>query len=103
MGKNEIAQEIKNQIGQKAIVMMGASFWTAGARSLTFKVGRGAKGKNGSVTHVKVTLEPTDTYRIETFFVRGASFKTREVIEGATVDMLHPTIESFTGMYLSIG
>ncbi len=99
----EVAKTIAKQIGGKALFMMGAKSLTGSEESLTFKVGRGAKGPKGSVTHIKITLEPTDTYTLEAFFVRGTTFKTRAKVEGAYAEMIHPFLKAETGMALSLG
>ena len=99
----EVAEEIRKQIGQKAFFMMGAKALGGAADSLTFKVGRGARGKAGAVTHVRVTLEPSDTYTVKTMYVRGTSVKDRESVEGVYCDTLRAAIEGVTGFYLSMG
>ena len=98
----EIATTIRQQIGGPACVMIGAknfSFDKDG--SLTFKIGRNAK----KVTHIKVALDPSDTYTM-TFTKVGRAPK-YTIVDLATVsdvycDQLRPMIEAHTGMYTSL-
>lgn len=93
--------KIRNQIGHPAFVMMGAKNLIGGDDYLTFKIGRNAK----RVTHIRVTLDPTDTYKVEFIKVgRAPNFTTKTLAEfdGVYADMLHKMIEDNTGLYLSL-
>ena len=97
----QVANTIADQIGARAFAMMGATNKLADASSLTFKVGRNAR----KVTHVTVTLDPTDTYTVEFVKCGRAPRYTRTVL--ATVsnvyeDGLRAVIETNTGLYLSL-
>lgn len=98
----EIAKIIAEQIGGPAFAMMGAKMLVAGEESLTWKLGGGAKGPKGCPTHVIVTLEPMDTYRVETVRCTVRGRKELECAEGIYVEMLKGEIERQTGMYLSL-
>lgn len=96
-----VANEISRQIGNRAFAMMGAKNLLGSEDSLQFKVGRNAK----RVTHIRVTLDPSDTYRVEFIRVgRAPMFKTTPVadFDGVYADTLHALIESNTGLYLSL-
>ena len=58
---NQIAQTIADQIGRRALTMIGASTFLALESALAFKVGRNPKG----ASHVTVTLAPDDTYTVK--------------------------------------
>jgi hypothetical protein len=96
-----VANTIRDQIGGPAFVMMCAKNLVGDDRALTWKVGRNEK----KVTHVRVTLEPTDTYKVEFIKVgRAPGFKveTLGTHEMIYADQLHPMIEAGTGMYLTL-
>ena len=101
---SEVAQIIASQIGGTAFAMMGAKQITAcvfkvGEESLSWKVGRNAH----SITHITVTLEPSDTYKV--VFTRCGPKIGRTVVAehtGIYVESLHGLIESETGFYLSL-
>ena len=99
MTTNQVAQTIAQQIGNRAFFMMGAKNLMADGNTLTFKVGSNAK----KVTHVRVTLEPFDTYRMEFLNIRGFNApKTLSEVDGVYFDGLHQVIESNTGLALSL-
>jgi len=97
----EVAETIRQQIGNKAFFMLGAKdlMGSEAEKFLQFKIGRNAK----SVTHVRVTLTPADTYTVTSYRVRRSKgvleSKTLETCEDVYVDSLHSVIESLTGMY----
>lgn len=100
----EVANTIRDQIGHRALFMLGASNLLGTENSLEFKIGRNAKG----VTHIKITLDPSDTYTVE-FAKRRMNHKTFVLdvkvlakIDDVYVDMLHSVIEEYTGMYTSL-
>jgi len=93
-----IANTIRQQIGGGALFMLGAKNLVAHKDGLSFKVGRNAKG----VTHVTVTLLPSDTYRVHFQRVWGTKVTTKADHSDVYVDCLHTIIESETGMYTSL-
>ena len=101
----EIAQTILSQLGGAARlkVMLGASSFSAG----TFREGKGisfriaAKAKNKAKA-VKITLAANDTYMVEFLAVRGFEVQTVGKFEGIYCDKLKETIESATGLMLSL-
>jgi len=94
-----VGQTIAQQIGNKAFAMMGAKNLMTTENGLQWKVGRNAKG----VTHITVTLDPSDTYIVK-FQKVGRGYKVTDLatFEGIYADMLHTTIEHNTGLYLSL-
>lgn len=59
-------------------------------------------GKSG-INSVRVTLETSDTYRVEFWAIRNLNLRNVSAVEGVTVDALRETIEQATGLYLSLG
>lgn len=71
------------------------------ARTLTFRVMRNER----KVTHVRITVEPSDTYRVE--FLRvvtrgGYRVDTLRDDAGVFVDSLRHVFERGTGLYVSL-
>ena len=93
--KNIVASTIRNQIGSKALYMIGAKNLTADEKSLSFKVMRNSKG----VSHVKITLTSMDDYNIEFLSIRVGKIKVKSELNGIYFDQLNPTIEENTGLY----
>ena len=90
-----IANIIKDQLGHKALYMIGAKDLTGSENALSFRIGRNCK----SVNAIKITLEPSDTYTVE--FLRGSKVVAK--CEDVYCDSLHQVIERHTGMYTSLG
>ena len=91
------ASIIKNQIGGKALFMIGAKNLLDHGNALSFRV-RGSK----AVNYVKITLTPSDLYDVEYGKVWGANYKVKATEEGIYCDMLHASIERNTGLYTSL-
>lgn len=90
-----IATTIRDQIGNRAFVMMGARDLLGDETGLQFKVGRNSKG----VSCVRVELDPSDTYTVR-FYKRSG----KELASCSDVycDSLRTVIEQNTGLYLSL-
>ena len=99
LGEANVAQTIAKQLGNKALVMMGAKNLVAGKKDLSFRIGRNSKGIN----YIKITLTAMDTYDVEFGAIRGMNYKIKSEAKGIYADMLHDVIEKNTGMYLSLG
>lgn len=93
-----VANEIRRQLGQKALVMMGAKNLAGGDNYLSFRIGRNSKGVN----YIKITLNPKDLYDIEFGSIRGTNYKVKYKATDIYADMMHEIIEKNTGMYLSL-
>lgn len=101
-------EEIRKQVGSKALFMMGAKHLVAGSMesaedgksypAFGFQVGRNA----GKVTHVRIYLLPNDEYRVTFLAVRGTSARVVKNIDGVYADNLHSVLEDVTGMRMSL-
>jgi len=91
----QIANEIRNQLGAAAFVMMGATNLVGDARALQFKI-RGSK-----VTNIRIELAADDTYTVAFWKIRGAKMQKIDETEMVYADQLRPIIERATGLYLS--
>ncbi len=96
----EAANTIAHQIGAKAFQMMGTMTKLGTENSLIFNL----RGSPLHVSKIVVTLEPSDTYRID--FYRGAAgrhpMKLQYTSDGIYADGLKQCIEINTGLYLSL-
>jgi len=96
---NQVAQTIKEQIGGKALFMIGATNIVGHENTLTFRVGKNAKGVNC----VMITLdEGLDLYKMSFLYIRGGKFTVKAQIEGVYAEDLNRMIEMYTGMYTSL-
>jgi hypothetical protein len=103
---NQIAQTIKEQIGNRALVMIGAKDLLAGDNYLSLHVGRNPRG----ATHIRVALEPDDTYTVESLRwrhkrINGIPELTKTVIASTSdvyAEQLCQAIEAVTGLYTSL-
>ena len=95
MSNLAIANEIRNQLGGMAFVMMGAKNLVGGNDFLQFKIGSNEK----NVRTIRIRLDPSDTYTVQFFNNRG-----NVLTECSDVycDSLHNIIEEKTGLYLSL-
>lgn len=92
-----IAKTIQEQIGHKALYMLGAKNLLDHGDALSFRV-RGSK----AVNYIKITLNSMDTYDLEFGKVWGHNYKVKATFDGAYVDMLHDLIEKETGLYTKL-
>jgi hypothetical protein len=95
---NEIATEIRNQIGSKALYMIGAKHLVADENSLSFKIMRNSKG----VSHVKITLTSIDEYNMEFLSCRAGKIKIKSEVKGRHFNELCKAIELNTGLYTKL-
>jgi len=96
-----IATIIRDQIGGRAFYMMGARNLVDTGQGLRWQVDRNAK----RITHVHVTLDPSDTYTVEFIRVGRAPKRRVETLASHSdiyCDQLHSVIEAETGMALSL-
>ncbi len=101
-----VSQTIASQIGNRAFTMMGAKNLFSSDKGLSFKIGHNAgNGMDGRVSHITITLDPSDTYTVE--FTR-CNTRAKIVVkvlgryEGIHADGLHSLIQNETGLYLSL-
>lgn len=91
-----VANEIKRQLGG-AIFMFGARLLVYDEKSLAFSI-RGSRKAN----KVKITLEPSDTYRVECFKIRGTDCRKVSEANMVYADSLKPVLEAHTGLAASL-
>lgn len=97
--KIQIAETILDQMGGKGrlVAMLGAHGFVAQDSGVSFRIK--ARGKGNLLN---VTLDPSDTYSVELFKVRGVSFKAVDSASGVYADSLVTVAEKMLGLYLSI-
>jgi len=98
----EIAKTIFNQIGGKALFMLGAKNKAYGESEngstyVSFRV-RGSK----AVNYVKITLNGLDLYDMEFGKIWGTNYKVVKESNNIYFDFMHKEIESATGLYTSL-
>jgi len=99
MADLQVANTILEQLGgRRFLVMTGAKHLAGTVDALTFALPRNAK----KVTHVKITLMPSDTYRV-TFWKLGRGLNGGlDVLgeeEGVYADNLQAVFTEGTGLY----
>jgi hypothetical protein len=101
-GQSNVAEIIKEQIGGRALYMIGAKdLRCLDGKGLSFRIMRNSK----KVTHVAIYLDPSDTYTIKYYHQKNApSFEMVLLNEEADMycDDLHRSIERNTGLYTSL-
>jgi hypothetical protein len=98
MSDMTVANTILDQIGRRALIMIGAKTPVGDEKSVRFKIGRNEK----SVTHVVVTLDPSDTYTLSFLRARGVTAKEVSNASFVYADQLRSVIEKHTGLYTSL-
>lgn len=99
MSNLQVANTIVQQLGGNRFrAMTGANTFVGSERSVTFKIGRNAKG----VSHVRITLNVADLYDMEFLSVRGTSIKRKSDAIARYADQLRETFEQHTGLYTSL-
>lgn len=92
-----VANIIRDQLGRQALAMLGAKDLVGSEKALSFKI-RGSK----TVSHIRIELDPSDTYTVTFSKVRGLNVKEVAKLDGIYVDSLHPLIEKHTGLYTKL-
>lgn len=105
--QNQIATEIRNQLGNKALVMLGAYDMLTTPRGLHFKF-RGSRKCNT----LQIVLRDDDTYTMEfgkyeplrmtSRGLKGGTFREIDKCDGVYADQLHWVIQCKTGLRLSL-
>lgn len=94
-----VAKTILQQLGgNRFIAMTGASNLLADNNYLQFKIGKNASKAN----FVRVTLEPSDTYKMEFIRVHGGKVTVLETYDDVYNNSLQEAFTSYTGMYTSL-
>lgn len=97
--QNEIARTILAQLGgNRFLAMTGARNLVAHTAALSFKLPRGFAGNKAS--HVKITLDPTDTYTVEflAWNARKMEMRTISSTPGAYAEDLQRVFTAETGL-----
>lgn len=95
----QVANTILQQLGgRRFIAMTGAKNLIGGNDMLAFKLGFAAHQARG-VSHVRITLLPSDLYKMEFLNIRGTNIKTVKVVEGVYCDQLQGIFTETTGLY----
>jgi hypothetical protein len=90
------AKTILRQLGgNRFLAMTGTKNLTGSETALSMKL---ARNKSGA-THLRVTLDPSDTYTMEFIRVHGVKCSTVRVDSGVYCDQLQDVFTSTTGMY----
>jgi len=99
--RENVADTIVAQLGGmgKLKAMIGAKDFLAGADSVQFAIGSGAKNK---IRKIRIVLAPDDTYTVTFHAGTGANMKQVGEVSDVYADALKRTIEAETGMYLSL-
>lgn len=102
----EVATEILRQLGGRQFqVLTGARNLVGGPNSLSMQVSASAQVPlKNRCTHVRITLDPTDTYTVEfmRFSRKKLEFTECSRHEGVYCDMLQDLFEAQTGLYVTL-
>jgi hypothetical protein len=99
MSNLTVANTILQQLGgNRFIAMTGARNLVGDKASLMFSIGRNSSKAN----KVRVTLMPSDTYKVEFFQYRNLDLKVLQVYEDVYVDNLRSIFTSYTGLDTSL-
>jgi len=97
--KEDVAQEILNQLGgHKFVVMTGAKNLVKDKNSLMFKLPRAKDGIN----YVKITLNGKDLYDVEFGRIQGVNYKVKKEFNDIYNDQLVDIFEKTTGLYTKL-
>ncbi len=92
-----IATTIRDQIGGKALFLLGAKNLVDCGDALSFRI-RGSK----AVNYIKITLNGMDLYDMEFGKVWGSKYTVKATHNDVYNDMMHSLIEKETGLYTSL-
>lgn len=97
----EVAETIVQQLGgtRRLSAMIGAYGFVGGADSLHFRFK--ARARDG-INSVRIVLEPSDTYRVEFWSIRGGATRMVRAFEQVYADGLRGLLERETGLYLTM-
>lgn len=95
---------IHAQVGQRALVMMGANNLGIGQDDngygyFSFRIGKNSKGIN----YVKIQLNAADTYDVEFGKIYKSKYKVISTAKGTHAENLHSTLKHHTGLETSLG
>jgi hypothetical protein len=93
-----IAQTIAQQIGSKALFMIGAKNLVAGKNYLQMRIGRNVSGWNV----LKIVLNGLDLYNLTFYKIRKLDVSKEKTVDNIYCDQLCDIIESETGLRTSL-
>lgn len=96
--QNKVGTIIAQQLGHKALFMIGAKNIVAGPDFLQFRLGRNTSSWNA----LKIRLNGLDLYDLTFYQIRKLKVASKKTIDNIYVDQLHETIESETGLCTSL-
>lgn len=106
MSDQTVAKTILEQLGgPRFVVITGANTLTGHKDGLGMRVnGKIAAGKiaAGKVNYVKITLDPSDTYTVESSYVRGTTITPRYKVSDIYCDSLQDAFEAATGLFVTL-
>ena len=92
-----VAETIRQQIGNGALYMLGAKNLLDHGDALSFRV-RGSR----AVNYIKITLNGMDMYDMEFGKIHGLNYKVKAEVANVYADMLRGIIEQETGLATSL-
>ena len=99
MTNETVANIILQQIGQRALDMMGARDLMDGGDSVIFRIGKNAK----KISKIAIVYDKGwDHYDITFFTGRGVTLESVKELVGVYADSFHQVIEMNTGLALSL-
>lgn len=101
MTGKHIAETILSQLGGKVNAMIGMKDGVYGDNFLQF--GWKVRGARNKANKVRITLEPSDTYTVEFFSIRGVNVSPKGTFSDVYCDQLKALFERETGLCLSLG
>lgn len=93
-----IAQTIAQQLGRKALFMIGAKNLMAGKDYLQMRLGRNSGGWNA----LKIALNGLDLYDMTFYKIRKLTVTKEKTVDNIYFDQLRDIIETETGMRTSL-
>lgn len=103
-------EAIISQLGGPRIFAMAFKHATYSDTRVTLSIAKGLQGhkaKGSKITHVRVTLDPTDTYTVEFLYVVPRGSRVGDVLtirseKDVYADGLKPLVENTTRLRLSL-
>ena len=92
-----VAKIISQQLGNKALFMLGAKSLLDVGNGLSFRI-RGSR----RVNYIKIILNASDLYDVEFGKVWGHNYKVVDSFDNVYCDGLHSLIRESTGLYTNL-
>ena len=94
-----VAETIVEQLGGRMFrIITGSKNFVGTSTGVTFKVGR----NRGNISHVKVELDPSDTYTVQFIRVRAGKVKVVSEFNDVYFDTLRSLFTMETGLATSL-